>query len=591
MILQSLVEYYEILAKANGISKPGYCKANVSYAVSITAGGKLAGIIPLKNPVQRGNKMVEIPQSFEVPEQVKKTVGITSNFLCENSGYMLGIDNKGKPERSRECFEAFKELHREVLMGADCDEARAVLAFLEQWDPQQGQKNPVLAEYLDALTSGANLVFMLEGSGYIHENGAIKKAWEKYYQQSRDAVVMQCLVTGERLPIARLHPSVKGVKGAQSMGASLVSFNANAYESHGRDDQQGLNAPVSEYAAFAYTTTLNYLLADSKHRQTLGDTTVVFWAQSAKSIYRDLFAYALNPDTNSTEKTDDKGAASLIGNVFNKIASGMPVAELNDAFNPSTAFYILGLSPNAARLAVRFFIQDTFGNFIERIARHYKDMEINRAPTEQPYLPLWQMMQETVSPKSKDKASSPLLSGSVLRSILTGSPYPAALYGSVIVRIRAEKAINSAKAGIIKAYLTKKHSGNNTKDKEVLTVSLNAQSENRAYVLGRLFSVLEKAQQDANPGINTTIKDRYFTSACATPASVFPVLLRLSNHHISKSDFGKSIDNKIRDLMDKLDVDEKPFPAHLTLDEQGVFILGYYHQKQANYEKTNKEGQ
>jgi len=591
MILQSLVNYYEILAKAGEISKPGYCKANVSFALIITGDGDLAGVIPLKIQVQRGSKTVEIPQSFEVPEQVKKTVGIKSNFLCENSGYMLGVDNKGKPERAKECFEAFRHLHREILEDADCDEARAVLAFLEKWDPEKSKEYPVLAEYIDALTAGANLVFALEGFGFIHENPTINKAWERYYQQSGNAIVMQCLVTGERLPIARLHQSLKGVKDAQPMGASLVSFNAIAYESYGHDGQQGLNAPVSEYAAFAYTTTLNYLLADSKHRLTLGDTTVVFWAESPQPIYRDLFLSALNPDTMSTDKADDKGTATLISDVFLKIASGMPVAELNDTFNPDTRFYVLGLAPNAARLSVRFFMQDSFGGFIERTMNHYKNLEIVRAPFEPPYLPLWKMMHETVSPKSKDKASSPLLSGSVLRSILTGAPYPAALYNSVIVRIRAERDINSGKAGIIKAYLTRKYSGNNTKDKEVLTVSLNAQSENRAYILGRLFSVLEKAQLDANPGINTTIKDRYFTSACATPASVFPVLLRLSNHHISKSDFGYSSDNKIRDLMDKLDVDEKPFPAHLTLDEQGVFILGYYHQKQANYEKTSKEGQ
>lgn len=585
MILQALVDYYELLAKANKISKPGYCIANVSYAIDLSKSGELVGVMPLKLQVERGKKQVEVPRKMEVPEQSKKTVGIISNFLCENSSYMLGIDNKGKPERAKNCFDAFCELHNNVLKDLDCVQAKAVVAFLDKWKPEDSAESMVLKDYLEDIMTGANLVFHLEGIGFVHENPEVKQAWEKYRQNSSDATKMQCLVTGETLPIARLHRSLKGVKGAQSMGASLVSFNANAYESYGHDGQQGLNAPVSEYATFAYTTALNYLLADSNHKQSFGDTTVVFWAESANTVYQDLFSYALNPKEKEEELKDDKESSMLIGVTFQKISKGTPVSDLGDVFNPKTRFNILGLAPNAARLSIRFFTQDSFGNIVEKLMKHYKNMEIQKAPFEPQYVPLWKLMQETVSPNSRDKASSPLLSGAVLRAILSGSPYPAALYNSIIVRIRAERDINRAKAGIIKAYLIKIQ----TKNKEVLTVSLNAQSENCPYVLGRLFSVLEKAQQDANPGIKATIKDRYFTSACATPATVFPVLLRLSNHHISKSEFGKASENRIRELMGKLDVDSNPFPSHLSLEEQGVFILGYYHQQKANYEKTNKE--
>lgn len=585
MILQALVDYYELLARANKISKPGYCIANVSYAIDLSKSGELVGVMPLKLQVERGKKQVEVPRKMEVPEQSKKTVGIISNFLCENSGYMLGIDNKGKPERAKNCFDAFCELHNNVLKDLDCVQAKAVVAFLDKWKPEDSVESMVLKDYLEDIMTGANLVFHLEGIGFVHENPVVKQAWEKYRQNSSDATKMQCLVTGETLPIARLHRSLKGVKGAQSMGASLVSFNANAYESYGHDGQQGLNAPVSEYATFAYTTALNYLLADSNHKQSFGDTTVVFWAESANTVYQDLFSYALNPKEKEEELKDDKESSMLIGVTFQKISKGTPVSDLGDVFNPKTRFNILGLAPNAARLSIRFFTQDSFGNIVEKLMKHYKNMEIQKAPFEPQYVPLWKLMQETVSPNSRDKASSPLLSGAVLRAILSGSPYPAALYNSIIVRIRAERDINRAKAGIIKAYLIKIQ----TKNKEVLTVSLNAQSENCPYVLGRLFSVLEKAQQDANPGIKATIKDRYFTSACATPATVFPVLLRLSNHHISKSEFGKASENRIRELMGKLDVDSNPFPSHLSLEEQGVFILGYYHQQKANYEKTNKE--
>lgn len=586
MILQSLVDYYEILTKADMISKPGYCKTKVSYALNLSDNGELVGILPLKINVTQGKKEIEIAQSMEVPEQYKKTVGIKSNFLCENSSYMLGIDNKGKPLRTKECFKAFCELHSGILKNEDTIQAGAILKFIEKWDPDKCQKNPILKDYLDDILTGANLVFYLDGIGFIHECNSIKNAWERYIQNMPDAVTKQCLVTGEKLPIARLHQSIKGVKGAQSTGASIVSFNASAYESYGCDNQQGLNAPVSEKAAFAYTTALNHLLNDAKHKQSFGDSTVVYWAESSNPVYQDIFAYALNPADDETELTDDKASARLIGEIFTKLISGKPISDVSNAFNSKTHFYILGLSPNASRLSIRFYMRDYFGDFIERIMQHYKNMEIEKAPFEPQYVPLWKLMLETVSPMSTDKASSPLLSGAVLRAILTGSEYPAALYYSIIIRIRAEKNVTRAKAAAIKAYLLKKI--NNHKFMEVLTVSLNEQSNNRAYVLGRLFSVLEKVQLDANPGIKATIKDRYFTSACATPASVFPILLKLSNHHISKSQYGYYSDEKIKDLMDKLNVNDNPFPSHLSLEDQGIFILGYYHQQKANYAKLNK---
>lgn len=586
MILGSLVDYYEILAAEGAISKPGYCIANVSYALNLSENGKLIGVVPLKITIARGKKTLEVPQQMEVPEQEKKTVGIKANFLCENSGYVLGVDNKGKPERSKQCFEAFKKLHHNILNYVDCVEAKAVLSFLDHWQPADTNDCVVIADYLEELISGANIVFSIAGIGFVHENAKVRQAWDQYRESKSDSPLKQCLVTGEMKPAARLHSSIKGVKGAQSMGASVVSFNARAYESYGHDDQQGLNAPVSEYATFAYTTVLNYLLSDIEHKQFFGDTTVVYWAKSSKAIYRDIFAFSLNPIEPTDEASVDNDAESLIDTIFRKVAEGKPISDIKDYFNNDTQFYILGLSPNAARLSVRFFWENSIGNILEKVARHYKDLEIERQQNEFEYLPLWKLLSETVSPMSKDKASSPLLSGSVLRSIVSGGRYPEALYNSVILRIRAEREISRGKASIIKAYLIRKH---DKKYKEELTVSLSEESKNRAYVLGRLFAVLEKTQQDANPGIKSTIKDRYFTSACATPASVFPILLRLSNHHISKSDYGYISERRISNLMEKLKIENNPFPSHLSLDDQGIFILGYYHQQKANYAKKEKE--
>ena len=594
MILQALTDYYEILAEEGTIPKPGYCMAKVSYALNLTQDGQLIGVLPLKIEKERGKKKVEIPQSLEVPERIKRSGNYAPNFLCDNSGFVLGVNNKGKPERSWKCFEEFRKLHHQVLDGVVCPEAKAVLAFLDSWNPEQYEKCTAIETYREELSSGANIIFSVAGVGFVQNSAKIKEAWEYHRSGSSDSIRMQCLVTGKVHPIARLHPSISGVRGAQPMGASIVSFNERAYESYGRDSQQGLNAPVSEYASFAYATVLNHLLSEERSRQFFGDATVVYWAKSPKQIYQDLFTFSLDPVNNSAMKEDlealpnstDKNAEGLIAAAFKKLIEGKPIDMVDGAIDPETRFYILGLAPNAARLSIRFFLENSFGQVMKNVVKHYLDLEIEKAPNDFEFLPLWKLLSETVSPKSKDKSSSPLLSGAVLNSIFAGTPYPDALYSSVLLRIRAEKDINRGKAAIIKAFQIRK---NGMKYKEELAVSLNEQSENKAYVLGRLFAVLEKAQQEASPGIKSTIKDRYFTSACSTPASVFPILLRLSHHHTAKSDYGNLIEKKKGELLDKLKVDQNPFPAHQSLDDQGIFILGYYHQQKSYYTKKDKE--
>lgn len=588
MILGALVDYYEILAKTGEVPKPGYSMAKVSHALNLNADGTLLGVIPLKQTIQRGKKTVEVSQLLKVPEQKKKSVNIAANFLCGTSSYVLGIDQKGKPTRTKKCFEAFKELHYQILNDADSDYAKAVLHFLNTWLPESAHQCAAIQNELEELMAGGNIVFTVSGS-FVHEDNAVLREWDKHYASKKNDNVMQCLVTGQQSPIARLHPSIKGA-GGQSSGVSVVSFNARAYESYGRDGQQGLNAPVSEYAAFAYTTALNHLLSDPKYRQVVGDTTIVYWAQSTNSIYRQLFNFGLNPvpteESASNEMHADQNTQSMLSDLFRKLAQGTPISDVRGVIDPETRFFILGLAPNAARLSIRFFLNDNFGSIMDNLFTHYAALEIEHAPKDYEYLPLWRLMQETVSPNSRDKAASPLLAGAVLRSIFAGLPYPVALFQSVMRRIRAEQDISRGKAAIIKAYLIRNH---NEILKEAITVSLNENSNNKAYVLGRLFSVLEKAQLDANPGINATIKDRYFTSACATPGSVFPTLLRLANHHTSKSEYGYVSERRITELMEKLEVDNNPYPAHQSLTDQGLFVLGYYHQSKANYAKKTKE--
>jgi len=593
MILQSLVKYYEILAndEESNIPKLGYSKANVSYAINLSLEGEVLNIIPLKISVQRGKKMVEVPQPMEVPEQGKRAVNIKSNFLCENSSYVFGVDSKGKPERSKECFEAFKQLHIDILQNVNNATAKAVIYFANNWEVDKALEYPALAENLEEILSVANFVFKVYGGEFVHHNKEIRQAWEEYKSCSDNTNVMQCLVTGKERTIARLHPSTKGVKGAQAVGGSLVSFNAPSYESYGRDEQQGLNAPVSEYATFAYSTVLNDLLADTAHKMYLGDSTIVFWAESPKKIYLDFMTSFLNCETTNKDESfvKDENAVAEVKSIFEKISQGKPIAKLSEVFDEKTNFHILAISPNAARLAVRFFVSNSFGEMVKKIAMHFQDLSIEKQYASDPdAFPIWKLLSETVSPNSKDKAASPLMAGAVLKAILTGTPYPASLYNSIMIRIKAERDINYYKVSIIKAYLLRK---NNNEFKEVLTMALNEQSENRAYIFGRLFAVLEKVQQEAIVGIKSTIRDRYFASACATPASVFPVLLRLAQHHIPKAEYGNYSDKKIENILDKLDINNNPFPTNLSLEEQGIFILGYYHQRNAFYPKNNNKSE
>lgn len=597
MLLQALVDYYDIIAEDenSGIPKQGFSKAKVSYALVISKEGDLVNVLPLKKPDSKGKKY--IPREIEVPEQVTKSSGISSNFLCENSSYILGFDNKGKPERSRQCFEEFKKIHEQILGSCECDQARAVLSYLRNWNVAIAEDNPLLIDYLPDIYKGANFVFQLEGdSGFVHQKSEIQNTWVCYKASTSNQEQRICLATGEKEPIARIHPGMKGLKGGKPTGNPLICFNkgCSAYESYGNKDSQGLNAPVSEIAVFKYVTILNQMIADTSHRIFLGDSTIVFWAKSKKSSYfQDLFAMMMNPEEVSENKDSkqiyvrDDNARSDVKAILQSVACG---GYIRDQLlkNEDVEFYIAGFSPNAARVSLRFCYHDQFGVFLQRICQHYSDMAIEKQFTNEPdSIPIWKILSETVSPNANDKSSSPLLSGAVIRAILTGSAYPVALFNAIMIRLRAKDNITYVKASVIKAYLLR--CANHNKYREVLSMGLNLETDNKAYILGRLFAVLEKAQQDANPGIKATIRDKYFTSACSNPGTVFPMLLKLVSHHISKSEYGYVSDNRIKAIMELLSVDQDPFPKNLTMEEQGVFVLGYYHQKNAFYKKEEEK--
>jgi len=607
MILQALTKYYEILKNdpRSGVSPPGYSVADVSFALDISKEGELRRIIPLFDTVIRGKSEREVPRKLIVPEQVKRASNILANFLCDNNVYVLGISAKDddKPEYSKERHQAFKEKNISILNGVDCIEAQAVICFLRDYDPSHARENTIIKQFLEDILLGRNIIFQVDNR-FVHEKGEIQEAWAEYNSSNEAEYIGQCLITGKQAPIARLHTSLKGVIGAQPSGASIVSFNERAYESYNRTKGQGLNSPVSTYATFAYTTVLNYLMSreNENPKFTIGDTTVVYWAESEKkeysSIFRSLFEIDeienSNVDKENQESIRDKKAENRLREVALKIRRGhaLDINNLLEGLEGDTTFYVLGLSPNASRVSVRFFHRDPFEKLIYKIMQHYQDMQIETEYENQPtMIPIRTIEWETISKVSTNKQVTPLLGGALFRSILDNSPYPAALYFAMLNRIRADHDINYVRAAIIKAYLIRRYRNqSNQRVKEILNMALNEESTNQAYLLGRLFAVLEKAQRDAAlpAKLNATIKDRYFTSACATPASTFPVLLRLSQHHISKAEYGYDSDRRIEEIMNLLDIDENPIPAHLNLDEQGIFILGYYHQRAAFYVKRNQ---
>ena len=576
MIFQALVKQYENLERQGKVSGLGWCQAKVSYELDLSKNGDVLGVTSRKIEEMRGKKTVWAPASLIVPEMVTRSSGVSANFLCDNSKYMLGIDVQGTNQRVIDCFQATREKHRSVLKNAQGEIARAILAYFEKWDPQKAEQHPVIRENWEKLTEGGNLIFSVEGQE-AQEDEEIRMCWEQYREQDDGERKGLCLVTGRKTEISRIHKVIKGVPGAQSSGAALVSFNAPAFESYGKE--QSYNAPVGKYAEFAYTTALNYLLTQRDYTFSLGDAMVVYWAESGKEEYQKCFFDILRPTKDNQKKLKD---------IFDSLKEDTKVYLENAEMDPEQKFYILALAPNAARLSVRFFYMNSFGKILQNIAEHYERLSIVKpAWAEQDYLGIRDMLNETVNQKSKDKTPISNMSSLVLQAILSGSRYPASLYTDTLIRIRAENGkITWGRAAIIKAYLNRNYGWK----KGERFMGLKEECTDTAYVLGRLFSLLEAIQKEANPSITTTIRDRYFNSACATPASVFPVLIKLKNSHIKKLERDKGgakiyYEKQLTDIMGRLE----EFPKRLSLEQQGQFTLGYYHQQQKRYEKGEEK--
>ncbi len=574
MILQALTRHYEDLLALGKISRPGWGSSKVSYGLELSDDGDVIALLSLQHTQQRGQKMIAAPREMTVPMPVKRTgIGVSANFLCDNSSYLLGVDEKGKPERTQACFAAAKQLHLNLLGAAQSPAARAVVAFFTKWEPAKAAGHPALIGRWADLMKSVNLVFWYRDAP-VSEDPEVRALWQNYYKQDIDDSTVCCLVTGQHAPPEKVHPAIKGVWGAQSAGAALVSFNAPSFCSYGQE-----YASIGRDAAFAYTTALNHLLADREHVRRIGDTTVVCWAEGGQSAYQDAGLSALYGDT-ITEHD--------LWSALSQLAAGQPVEWDETPLDPSIRFYVLGLAPNAGRLSVRFFWQNSFGTLAHNVLQHYRALEIERPSyDDREILPVWQLLRETVNKKSKDAMPSKQMAGDVLRAVLTGEPYPATLLQGVMLRIRAERDITRGKAAILQAYYLRDR--NAQLPKEVLKMASKDDSKYIPFVLGRVFSVFEALQQSANPGINATIKDRYFNAASATPAMVFPVLLNLAQKHVRKLSENLKIyyEKQIGDLLNR--IEGIKYPTRMTIPEQGSFHLGYYYQTQKRFTKKEEQ--
>lgn len=572
MILQALTSLYEALAPKGEVPKEGWSREKISFALGIDENGDLLRITPLFKPGDMPKeKKKEEPQEMMVPIKEKNT---GPKFLWGNSGFILGAANKKTPEKAKENFEENRQLHHQLLDEVDSPAAKAILNFFDGWKPEKTTENELVAQYASELLGSANMVFRFNGK-FMHEIPELSAAWQTHYGAAQNEKG-QCLITGMLDTIERTHPFIKDVQGANPAGAALVSFKWPAFCSYNKENNY--NAPVGKYAAFAYTTALNHLLADKSNVHRIGDASVVCWAENADKQYEDFAAEVFFGD--NVDKSDEQRLSALRTSL-KLLADGLPCKEMD--LDPDRKFYILGLSPNNGRIAVRFFYCDSFGKIAGNIYKHHERLEIVRPSYDKfPILPLWKLLSATVNPNAKDKTPNAAMAGAVARAVFSGGRYPASLLECTFLRIKAERSITRERAAIIKAYYLR--NPNEKCPKEVLTVSLNENSKNIPYTLGRLFSVYEEIQQAANPGINTTIKDRYFGSAAAMPATVFPILSNLAQKHLRKLSDAQRVylDKKVMTLKSVLG---EQYPAHMSLPEQGSFDLGYYHQTQARYTK------
>ncbi len=576
MILQALAAYYQRIAQEGKtqVAPEGFQKQDIPFIIILNKHGEFVGL----QDTRQGEGKKKVARAFEVPKAVKKSINIAANLLWGSPAYALSRPKPDEKKDAQKLLDRAKKQHacfitriRETFPEPVTDEGiAAVVRFLERGDFSLVFSHPLWPEIEK---KGGNITFQLEGDTVlVCQREAVIDALTSAEPDEMGKRQL-CLVSGELDQPVRLHTAIKGVWGAQPSGANIVSFNLPAFTSYGKE--QGYNAPVGRKAEFAYTTALNTLLArGSRQHIQVGDATTVFWAAQANPIeewFADLFG--------RTDKGEAEPDSEPIRALYAAPRTGAP--PLDDDLTP---FYVLGLAPNAARIAVRFWYAGTIGEVAKHIRQHFDDCAIVHAPWETEHLSLFRLL-VSMAVQGKSENIQPNLAGEVMKAILTGTPYPQTLLASAIRRVRAEREITYQRATLIKAMLTREARFYRKNGKEV-GMSLDQSNTNSGYLLGRLFAVLERAQESANPDINATIRDRFYGAASSTPVAVFPHLLKLKNHHIAKLEnrgLAINLEKQIGEIMAGLD----DFPPHLSLADQGRFAVGYYHQRQHFFSKKD----
>ncbi len=587
MILQSLYELYERLKTEPDyqIAPPGYSLQKIVFRVVLHPDGRLHAI---EDARIKGNDGRLIPRQLLVPGNSNRSgSGFKPLFLWDKPEYMLGYkSDDDNPERTTDAFKSFRERHLGLREDIRSNAYQAVCIFLERWKPAQASGWPVLNE----VGPGYGVFQIIGQAGFIHEESMVQDWWSNSYSQRETSPDGQCLITGDWAPIARLQYKIKKV-GAQGE-SQIVSFNDLAFESYGKS--QSFNAPISEPAAFRYATALNALLdgpISYKHRFTLGDTTVVFWTEKPTNT-EDIFAIFAEGQLNliSDEPGQDDRIRQKIRLFLKALRQGKEAYPDLDRKPDRTKFYLLGLTGQAkGRIGVRFFYRDTLSKLLDNLRRHYSDIAVVRqfgsgSRHPDPEFPtLQQILDETAirrQNKPDRKKIPPVLEAPLLRAVIAGTPYPLGISLAIMRRIHADRQVNYVRVCIIAGYLRRNL-------KKEVSMCLDNECKDPSYRLGRLFAVLEKVQGEALGKINAGIRDRFYSSASATPGIVFPRILRTYQHHLAKLPEGLRI-NRER-LVQEILAPVKEFPAHLDLVGQGLFALGYYHQAKELWTAKDKK--
>lgn len=591
MLISALNDYYSVLAEKNKVLPDGYDSIDVSYLIELTENGEIAGITDYRECHQEVNakggiKEFKTPKPVQFPKREGKT-SINSEIVDHRPAYIFGIEEKGK---GAEKHKKFVEKNLAFTEGMTDPLVLAFRKFMETW--KINPEHPEIEKLGKEITK--NFAFCLEGHPEIllQSTPEIKEKWEKEIEKLIETApdeMAQCAISGNISKIARLHTQVKIPKG-QSSGCSLICFNNDSESSYGKE--QSFNSNVSETVMNHYTEALKYLMKNEVNHTLIDDITLIHWAANGDEDYDEMFDWFTVSDKMDVDDTNKVLKAFTEG-----LKTGVNNLDLNNFYetlDPNVMFYIAAIKPNSSRLAVKFFYRQSFGKVMENLVQHQKDLQIGNINKP---VQLWQIKKELISPKSTNQNVDPSGMMKILEAVVNGTNYPDFLLNSIIRRVKTDSddeknhyiKFNDVRMGIIKACINRKLRLQGKG--ELIKMALDKKNDNPAYLCGRLFSVLEEIQQKASSySLNRTIRDAYFSTASANPATVFPKLIALSQHHLSKLGNPIYLTNEIVEITEKMG---NTFPSNLSLVDQGIFMLGYYQQKgyTMNQIKTNKEAE